>query len=302
MLWILITIFSYFLLALTALGDKYLLSGKPEPKSYNFFINLPGVLLLFLIPFVGFIKPDFKQIVLSLLAGGFGVFAVYFLYVALERFEASRVIPTIGSILPLFTLGIIYVSTGKGPGPESLTAFFLLVLGSILISFEKGKEISLSSFSFSAMAAFLFALSFVFIKNLYLELPFWTTLILTRLGAFLVSLVFLFNKEARKEIFQKKSLFQKNTGVVFLTTQGIGTIATLLQNWAVFLAPLGFLAFINALEGTRYVFLFGLSVFISMKFPRILKEQVSKQVIFQKAVAILVIIIGLGVLAFSTKA
>ncbi|PIX03330.1 hypothetical protein COZ78_00885, partial [bacterium (Candidatus Gribaldobacteria) CG_4_8_14_3_um_filter_42_11] len=104
MLWILITIFSYFLLALTALGDKYLLSGKPEPKSYNFFINLPGVLLLFLIPFVGFIKPDFKQIVLSLLAGGFGVFAGYFLYVALERFEASRVIPTIGSILPLFTL------------------------------------------------------------------------------------------------------------------------------------------------------------------------------------------------------
>ena len=302
MLWIIITILSYFLLALTALGDKYLLSGPPEPKSYNFFINFPGVLLLFLIPFVGFVRPDFRQTILSFLAGGLMVFAGYFLYAALERFEASRVIPAIGGILPLFTLGIIYVSTGKGPGPESLTAFFLLVLGSVLISLKKGKEISLASFSLSALSAFLFALSFVFIKNLYLELPFWTTLILTRLGAFLVSLVFLFNKEARKEIFQKKSLFQKNTGVVFLTTQGIGTIATLLQNWAVFLAPLGFLAFINALEGTRYVFLFGLSVFISMKFPRILKEQVSKQVIFQKAVAILVIIIGLGVLAFSTKA
>jgi drug/metabolite transporter (DMT)-like permease len=301
MLWIIITIFSYFLLALTALGDKYLLSGKPEPKSYNFFINLPGVLLLLLIPFVGFVRPDFRQTILSLLAGGLSVFAGYFLYVALERFEASRVIPAIGGILPLFTLGIIYVSTGKAPGPESLIAFFLLVLGSVLISFEKGKEISLASFSFSAMAAFLFALSFVFIKNLYLELPFWTTLILTRLGAFLVSLVFLFSKETRKEIFQENSIFQKNTGIVFVATQGIGTAASLLQNWAIFLAPLGFLAFINALEGTRYVFLLFLSVLISMRFPRILKEQVSKQAVFQKAIAILVIVIGLGVLAFSTK-
>jgi len=301
MLWIIITILSYFLLALTALGDKYLLSGPPEPKSYNFFINLPGVLLLFLIPFVGFVRPDLRQTVLSLLAGSLSVFAGYFLYAALERFEASRVIPAIGGILPLFTLGIIYVSTGKAPGPESLIAFFLLVLGSILISFEKGKEISLASFSFSTLSAFLFALSFVFIKNLYLELPFWTTLILIRLGAFLVSLVFLFDKETRKEIFQKNSIFQKNTGVVFLATQGVGTAASRLQNWAIFLAPLGFLAFINALEGTRYVFLLFLSVFLSVKFPQVLKEQVSRQIILQKAVAILVIIIGLGVLAFSTK-
>lgn len=301
MLWALITIFSYFLLALTVLGDKYLLSGKPEPKSYNFFINLPGILLLFLIPFVGFVRPDFRQTVLSLLAGGLSVFAGYFLYLALERFEASRVIPAIGGILPLFTLGIVYISTGKGPAPESLAAFFLLVLGSVLISFEKGKEISLASFSLSALSAFLFALSFVFTKSLYLELPFWTTLILIRSGAALVSLVFLFDKETRKEIFQKNSIFQKNTGIVFLATQGVGTIASFLQNWAIFLAPLGFLAFINALEGTRYVFLLFLSVLVSMKFPKILKEQISKQIIFQKAIAILVIIIGLGVLVFSTK-
>ena len=48
MIWILIAIFSYFLLAITALGDDYLLAGPPEPKSYTFFINAPGILLLLL--------------------------------------------------------------------------------------------------------------------------------------------------------------------------------------------------------------------------------------------------------------
>ncbi|MDP3093151.1 MAG: EamA family transporter [bacterium] len=302
MLWILIAIFSYFLLAVSALGDKYLLSGPPEPKSYTFFINVSGILLLALIPFVGFVRPDSRQILLSFLAGGSMVFASYFLYSALEKFEASRVIPAIGGLLPIFTLGIVFLFSGsQSLTPKSLAAFLLLVLGSVLISADKGKAISLESLFFSAASAFLFALSFVLVKSLYLELPFWTTIILTRLGAFLASLVFLLAKETRAEIFQKNFILQKKSGIIFFATQGIGTLASLLQNWAILLAPLGFLAFVNALEGTRYVFLLVLSVLVSAKFPKILKEEISPKSMFQKSLAVLIIIIGLGVLTLSLK-
>jgi uncharacterized protein with PQ loop repeat len=303
MTWILIAIFSYFLLAITALGDDYLLAGPQKPKSYTFFVNAPGILLLLLIPFTGFVVPNPNQILLGILAGGAGVFACFFLYSALEQFEASRVIPAIGGILPLFTMGIVY-ALSKGNidfSSKDLIAFLLLVAGSVLISVKKGKTISFKSFVFSASAAFLFSLSFVLIKSLYLELPFWTTLIISRAGAFLVSLLFLFDQGTRAAVFQKKPTFEKKTGIMFLANQGVGTLASLLQNWAVAIAPIGYLAFINALEGTRYVFLFGLSILLSIKFPKIAEEKISKENIFQKTFAILIIISGLIALMFSQR-
>ena len=301
MTWIIIAIFSYFLLALTALGDDYLLAGPPEPKSYTFFVNAPGILLLLLAPFIGFVIPNPNQILFAILAGGIGVFACFFLYSALEQFEASRVIPAIGGTLPLFTMGIVYLfSKGNIDFPsKDLIAFLLLVAGSILISVKRGKTISFKSLVFSVLAAFLFSLSFVLMKGLYLELPFWTTLIITRVGAFLVSLLFLFDQGTRAAVFQKKPTFEKKTGIIFLANQGVGTLATLLQNWAVAIAPISYLAIINALEGTRYVFLFGLSIILSAKFPKIAEEKISKENILQKTIAILIIISGLVLLAIS---
>ncbi len=296
--WVLIAILSYLLLAITALGDDYLLTGPPEPKSYTFFVNAPGILLLLLVPFIGFVMPNQDQALMAILAGAASAIACFFLYSALEQFEASRVIPAIGAVLPLFTMILVYVFS-KGSislSVKELACFFLLVTGSILISFKKGKTVSLKSFVFSAMAAFLFSLSFVLMKNLYLVLPFWTTLIISRVGAFLVSLLLLFDQGVRADVFQTKPSFKKKTGLIFIANQGIGSLALLLQNFAIAIAPLGRLAFINALEGTRYVFLFGLSILLSIKFPKIAEEKLSKENLLQKTIAILIIISGLALL------
>ena len=302
MSWLWITILAYFFLALTVLGNDYLLAGPPEPKSYTFFVNAPGILLLLLIPFVGFVVPDQQQMLLAILAGAASVIASFLLYFALEQFEASRVIPAIGAVLPLFTMVFVYVSSRGNISLSAgeLASFFLLIIGSVLISVKKGKTISFKSFVFSASAAFLFSLSFVLMKNLYLVLPFWTTLIISRAGAFLVSLLFLFSPAVRADVFQKKPTFKKKTGLIFIANQGVGALALLLQNFAVAVAPLGQLAFINALEGTRYVFLFGLSILLSIKFPKIAEEKISKENIFQKTIAILIIISGLALLAVLT--
>ncbi|PIR58505.1 MAG: hypothetical protein COU70_00450, partial [Parcubacteria group bacterium CG10_big_fil_rev_8_21_14_0_10_35_15] len=252
-------------------------------------------------PFVGFVMPNQHQMLLAVLAGGAGIMACFFLYSALEQFEASRAIPAIGGALPLFTMGIVY-ALSKGNinfSSKDLIAFLLLVVGSILISIKRGKTISFKSFVFSVLAAFLFSLNFVLIKSLYLELPFWTTLVISRVGAFLISLLFLFDQGVRAVVFQKKSTFEKKTGIIFLANQGVGTLASLLQNWAIAIAPMSYLAVINALEGTRYVFLFGLSILLSIKFPKIAEEKLSKENIMQKVVAILIIISGLALLAIS---
>ena len=73
-------------------------------------------------------------------------------------------------------------------------------------------------------------------------------------------------------------------------------MANVLQNWAISLAPLVYIAVINALQGVQYVFLLIFAVLLSVKFPQILREEISGNIIFQKAVAILVIALGLAIL------
>ena len=301
MLWLIVAISAYLILAIVFLVNKYLLAGPlPNPKVFAFYVGMLGILILFIVPFTGFFIPGPFQIFLSLLAGTLFICALLWFYKALHLFEVSRVVPAIGGLIPLFSFGFIYFfSFGK----ETLSfleviVFILLVFGSVLITLEKRKLITLRGLQISALAAFLFSLSFVLAKYVYLEQPFWNGFIWMRVGGFLAALFFfLIFKEVREEIFKKNASLKIKTALIFILNQAMGAGALILQNWAIFLAPLAFVPIINALQGTQYVFLLIFAILLSLKFPQILKEEISKEVISQKLFAILLIGAGLTLLA-----
>lgn len=299
--WLLFSILSYLILAIAFLMDKYLLSARmPNPKLYALYTGFLGVFIVVIAPFVSFYIPNLPQLGLALLAGIVSVLALFCFYQTLQLFETSRVVPAIGAILPLFTLGLIYIfSAGKETLDISeLPVFTLLILGSFLITYERSKNISLSSFKFSIITAFFYALYFVLTKYVYLSQPFWNGFILMSVGGFLCSFLFLFSKEVREGIFKTRATFQGKTMFIFFLTKIMGGGGGLLQNWAIFLAPLAGIAIINVLQGTQYAFLLILTVFLSLKFPNVFKEKITKEIVFQKIIAILLIGGGLALLAF----
>lgn len=300
MMWLIITISSYFLLAVVALVDKYLLGGGfLSPKMYAFYVGLLGILALILAPF-GFFVPQFSVIILALLAGIFHILGIFITFRAIQVFEVSRVIPAIGGFLPLFVFGLTFISPGEKEALSffEIMAFLLLVLGSVIITWERSKTISFRSLRLAILAAFLFALYFIFAKFVYLSQPFISGFIWTRIGAFLIGIAFLFSKEIREEIFKKRETIKAKTLGILIPNQVMAAGAFLFQNWAVSLVPFGFLTFINALEGTRYVFLLIFAILLSLKFPKILKEEISKKILFQKIIAVFLIGAGLSLLAF----
>ena len=288
MLWLAPIILAYFLFAIVALGDKYLLKGPPNPKIYAFYVGVLGILSLFLIPFVGFSIPGILELLFCLSAGTIYIFALLGLYEGLEKFEASRIIPAIGGFSPIFILALTYSFSGGKEilGYRELLAFLFLLLGSVLVTIEPTKKISFKSLKISALTAFLLALAFVLTKYVYLMLPFWTGFIWIRISAFLIVLFFILFKEVRKEVFSAKSSFSKKTSAFFIFNQGVGAGAFVLQNWAIALAGFAYLSIIGALQGIQYVFLFILAALI-------LKEGLSKKIILQKVIAILFIGLGL---------
>lgn len=295
MLWLTVIILAYFLFSIVSLGDKYLLIGPPNPKTYSFYVGVLGGLAIILIPFVGFYIPSIYEIVLSLLAGAIYLLAIFSIYQGLENFEASRIIPAIGGLVPIFTFLFVYAFSGGKEmlGPKEILAFILLVLGSVLVTYSPFKKIAFKSLKISAVAALFLSLTFVLSKYVYLALPFWTGFIWIRIGVLISALLLLFIKEVRQEVFTKRSSFNRKTGVIFLLNQLVGGGAFILQNWAIALAPLVFLSIINALQGVQYIFLFIFTLF----FLKTLGEETSKRIIMQKIFAIILILFGLIIIA-----
>lgn len=303
--WFFVAVSAYFILAVVYLIDKYLLAGPiPNPKVYAFYVGILGLVALFLIPFVGFYYPGFFQVFLAFLSGTSFIFSLFWFFKAIRLFEVSRIVPAVGGILPVFSYLLVFIfSWGKERFfLQEFFAFLLLVFGSVFIAYKPrsfSKKSWAKSLPFSAAAAFFLALSFVLAKYVYLSLPFWTGYIWIRMGGGLAALIFLvFSSELKKELFEVKMGMQRKTTGIFLTNQAAGALSNILQNWSIALAPLAYVAIINALQGIQYVFLLVFAVLFSLKFPQLLKEEISREIILQKIVAILLIGAGLAILAF----
>ncbi|PIP22915.1 MAG: hypothetical protein COX37_01410 [Candidatus Nealsonbacteria bacterium CG23_combo_of_CG06-09_8_20_14_all_39_17] len=305
--WLFIAISSYLIFSVTTLVDKYLLSSRiPNPKILCFYIACLSLSVVFLIPFpfAGFEIPSFFQIILALFAGATFIFWLFLLYRVLRVFEASRVFPTIGALSALMIFLSIYIfSEGREVlDTASFVAFVLLVLGGFLINYRKNIQIS-SKVLLSCLApALILSLYFILSKYVYLNQPFLSGFIWTRIGSFLAGMIIflLFLKEIKGELSRqnkKSSSENKKTAVVFLANQTAGAAGVILSSWAIALAPLASVSIVNALQGIQYAFMFIFAIFISWKFPKILKEDISKEIIFQKIIAIILIAVGLAILA-----
>jgi len=298
MTWLIAIIIAYLLLAVVSLIDRYLLAGKPDPKVYAFYVGLLSLLLVLVIPFIDFYIPSLYLIILSFLAGAVLIVALFSLYTALEKFEASRIITATGGLIPIFSFILVWAFPGgeKVLSFSVIISFLLLVLGSVIITWER-KALFGESLKLSALVAIFFALSMYLSKQVYNSMPFLNGLILIRIGSFLVALFFLISRETRQEIFQNQESFNKGTGALFMVNQAMGGAAVLLQNWSIALASVSFLPIIHALQGLEYGFIFILGVAFSSKFPRLLKSDLTKKVITKKFIGILLIGVGLAVLS-----
>jgi len=292
--WLLVTIIAYFLFGLGSLGDKLVLAGKPQPKSYTFYVGVFGLIIVFLIPFIKFGLPSSAGFTWVILDALVRVLGIYTMYVALEKFDVSRVVATIGATQPIFIFILTCIFWGpQTMSPLDILAFALLFLGSVIISVEKSIKITGDYLKITIFSSLMFSLDYVFAKMVFLSQPFLQGIVWIGIFIFLFVLVFLFSKKSRKEIFSKKMVSNKKTQILFLGTQVCGGLANFLQGFAISLAPVAFLAIINSLRGIQYAFLFVITIFMSVFLPKVLKEGLSKKIILQKGFSIVLIAVGL---------
>ncbi|MDP2709504.1 MAG: EamA family transporter [bacterium] len=316
-MWLFITIGAYFINAGVYVADKFLLSKKIHSSiAYAFYVGIWSVFNVVLLWFSPWL-PDARELTLDLLAGFLFLVTLVFWYKALHQSEASRVVPIVGALVPIFSFILSFVFLGETLSQQQFIAFIILVAGGVLISIKQTKvylfqkvvtrlrEVVGDIFGEvpsgaqptsrlivnSVVAAVFFASYYVLMKYIYTYQPFIGSFVWSRLGSFVGVLIMLFVPDWRRAIVvqQKGAKTPKNL-LFFLTVRLLAAGAFIMLNYAI---SLGSVAIVNALQGVQYLFLFIIILLISGRFPKVLNEQLGGGVFLQKLIGTVMITLGL---------
>ncbi|MDP3956998.1 MAG: hypothetical protein Q8Q10_00655 [bacterium] len=298
MSWIVVALFGYFLNAVAAIFDKYLLADRIKaPAVYAFFVSLFSLFVLPFIPF-GFQFFNWQTTGLFLLSGILFLYGLVAAYTAMKDGEVSRISPIIVTVISLVAVG-----AGFFPGTFSETAFslthilalVLLIGGGLLVSFDlplrKHDHLSFSVI----LAGVAIGVSFLLLKYGYRDANFISGLVWSRLGMFLGGLSLFLTPLFRGQILGEIGAFSGvsrsavHTGAVFVLNKICAGSASFLLVYAISIGPV---SFVQALSGMQNVFLLLLALPLSLHYPKIFGERMYFWDWFQKACAI--ILIGLG--------
>lgn len=301
-MWLIFALAAYVLFAAATITDKYLLAKPiPDARVYAFYTGALGLFAFFLAPF-GFFIPQDIFILFGILAGVIFLVALFLFFFALQREEVSRVGIALGGLTPLFTLLLVYVGTRSLPDTQELFAFALLVVGSIIILLENFRKLSHHAFVFALVTAssFLFGLYFLIAKFLFENLSFINAFLWIKLGGAFAALFFLFSSDVRKMLFHHKKSLPKTAGGIFIAKNAAGGIAALLQHLAIAAARFGEIALVNALQGVQFALVFLGVVFLTKKFPEVVREKIDREAMIVKAAGTAFIIGGIITLALGS--
>lgn len=301
MTWLLIVIGAYLFGALSNVGDKFLLGSKRISSApvYAFYVGVFGLGAFLLAPF-GLSIPTGNIMMFCLVSGALFLVGITFLYFAIERAEASRVVPVFGAVIPLVSFVLAALFDIEKLAVMQIFGVLLLIFGGLLISFDLplklGKRKFFSGFYHACAAGFIVAIAYLMFKNISAHESFITWYVWTRAGGLFGVIGLLLVPSWRKMIFKSFSAMKKNkkhaakTSGIFLGNKIIGGTSTLMLNYAI---KLGSVTLINSLVSLQYVFVLAIIAILSRTRAHIFQEKLYFWDWAQKIAAIVIIAVGM---------
>src|SRR3989344_3269060 len=174
------TLTAYLFNAFSVLASKFLLNKTiPDPLVYIFYISLISILAIFALPFTHI--PSVAIFNLASLSTLLWTLGAYLMFKALKIGHVSRVVPVIGTLIPLILL--ITASGTNAIATIQAWAILILILGMVFLSLQNLLQRSLSKreIIYEVLSAGSFALSYIILRQAYLGADFFSVLVWSRL-------------------------------------------------------------------------------------------------------------------------
>lgn len=298
MSWLVAAIVGHLLNAVAFIIDKTLLSSAfKRSGTYAAVIGLLSSTILILLPLVNPNQTPAVWVAIMIFGSVF-IIAMWAFFEALSRAETSRIVPVVGSLIPIFTLIDSAIFVNERLAPRIFLGLAFLLAATILLTRggEKKRRLDLMTLGLCISAAFLFAASSVSGKYAFSHAPFMDAFVLSRVFSIAIAIAIpLFLPAVREEI---RSLIKPKSGqgpgpkhaALMFVGQACGALGFVGVQYAI---SLGSATVVNALQAVQYAAIVLVAWFGGAKLAALLKEEHSQKAILLKVVAIALVGIGL---------
>lgn len=302
MSWFFIALLAPALYALTNhldkyLIDKYLSKNDSEATNVGSLILFSTLFALILLPIIAFFEPAVLNVdltsALALIVNGILVALAIILYLqAIEKDEVSIVIPFL-QLIPVFGYGLAIIILGEYLTLAQIISSLVIIFGAMILSFDlTSVKIRFRRLVvwYAGGAAFLYALSDVIFKKIAVVDGFWLSAFWQYVGVLLTGVIIFVLIPTYRHDFLR--VFKKSKGpVLFLNSLGecLAIIGDLIIRYAYLLAPITLVMVANVFQ-PFFVFIYG--IILTIFFPKITTEKLSRRHLVQKILAITIMVVG----------
>ncbi len=298
MTWLLAGIIPPVLSALVNHTDKYLLLKTKHKSSVNVLMVYSTLFSLVILPFLLYFSwshlfLNWTQVGVQVAGGIFLTLSIYFYLIALNKDEASVVMP-FAMLVPVFGFVLSYFILGEVLSATQVISCVLIIAGAAILSFEFNEERKIKikhgvlvsmivCTVFQAAQETLF--KWVTIENSFAVSVFWSHIGITACGLFLI----LTKKGLLNEFLESVTVNGKTIFGVNFISEFVSSIAYTVQNYAGLIAPI---AIVMTLNGYQPVFVFIFGIIMTILLPKFVTEKIKLKHLLHKGIAIGVILIG----------
>ncbi len=302
MSWLLLAVIGHLVNGVAFVIDTILLrTAFSRSATYAGLVGLLSSLVIFAVPFVNR-WPQGMAWILALIGGATFVLALWAFFGALARAEASRVVPIVGSLIPILTLAGAFAFLGERLSDRMFIGFGFLILATVILSSRGKGRPAPDAVWLSVTSAFLFAISSVTVKFTYDAAGFLSGFVTSRIAAAAMALILLAlvdrraGKEALTIAFPSKRTSSKHkqpgklASILTISGQLLGAIGFLFVQWAI---AKGSASIVNALQAVQYMLLVLAGFALHRRAPHLLGENVTRKALLLKAAALIIAGVGL---------
>jgi drug/metabolite transporter (DMT)-like permease len=291
-LWIIFAILATLLWSVQAIFNKLIRQNYIKHSLAYIIILLPtGFYPFLLLLFESFQLPTLTDILIMLVSGTV-TYIAHYLYIESLHYEDASTINIMLAVHPVFVLIIASIFLKETLTGTNLIAFIMILSAAIFASVKptKKKTISKTGLILIIVASFFFAIKNTTLKAVTQYNLATVMSIATIPFLILTPLILLFStKQRQNSITLFKQLTKKQKSIVYFS-EILGLTAVFLSYLAL---KTGKVSLVTVIIQSKPILVFMMAIFLSLKLPHLLKEELTKKIITLKIISLLMIIIGI---------
>jgi drug/metabolite transporter (DMT)-like permease len=295
--WFLIGLIAPALWATSNHIDKYLLSKYFKGAGTGALILFSALFGGLVMPLVFLFNPEVTQIawwqlLLMVGNGALGVVAVLLYLYAMQEDEASNVVPLFQTMpVLMFILGAIFLH--ETLSSRELGGASLIIAGAVIISIKFSDtffKLRTKVLTLMLLSSLILAVGSLIFKIVAFESDYWTTVFWYYFGCMLFGIgLFMCVGKYRREFLENVRQWPLFLLALNALNETITILGGLVLSFITLVMPLALAQVIN---GFQPVFVLVYGIILSKLFPKIVQEGLGRKELFQKVLAIAIMLIG----------